>query len=574
MHYIFVNAVKVADDSSLLFDLETLITVFVYKICDARSIRLHISIVDISSKHALYKLDLEGVNYTIINDRQIPHDASNCLWPVILAGKTIIAGLCSVSRHMIKKSHNPKIKLLLGFRDACLAACSETSTWTKFCEVDIISTIKNITLNPENYFSDHEILIPADILRFECHMAQPVRMHNVYKVAREVNNDKAITSSTPITSLNLEHKFGEGSFITLADICLFPCFKIFYKLYNPKVIADHLPLTALWYKNVEQNFSTKLKFDFYSSNFSYDFTQSFVINKENFLKQSLYVADPKRYKPQNRIYTKQVDIESSLKKIKNSSILVSNTCKAFSADVEFSWEKIPDDISPLGGALPAKRAVRKCEQLQNLIKPVLFLAQNGDTIVDFCSGSGHLGLLIAVLLPQCNIILVENKEKSLLRAQERVNKLDLQNVTLMQCNLDYFHGHYDIGVSLHACGVATDLVIQKCIESRAHFVCCPCCYGGIHNCFHLEYPRSTEFKDTGLSDKEFLNLAHAADQTHDSNNVKTAQGYLCMDMIDTDRKLYAVKNGYEVHLCKLDPITCTPKNNLLVGLCSSKQTRI
>ena len=43
--------------------------------------------------------------------------------------------------------------------------------------------------------------------------------------------------------------------------------------------------------------------------------------------------------------------------------------------------------------------------------------------------------------------------------------------------MDYFNGAFDIGVSLHACGVATDLVIQKCIQNSASFVSCPCCYG-------------------------------------------------------------------------------------------------
>lgn len=193
-----------------------------------------------------------------------------------------------------------------------------------------------------------------------------------------------------------------------------------------------------------------------------------------------------------------------------------------------------------------------------------------DVIVDFCSGSGHLGLLLAVLLPKCSVILVENKERSLSRAQERVKILNLRNVTLLQCNLDYFRANFDIGVSLHACGVATDLVIKSCINNSAHFVCCPCCYGGIRNCDVITYPRSKVFQGTGLEYREYLCLAHAADQTHDNNNAKTKQGYFCMDVVDTDRKLYAVENGYEVVLGKLQPDSCTPKNNLLVGVWSLK----
>ena len=47
-----------------------------------------------------------------------------------------------------------------------------------------------------------------------------------------------------------------------------------------------------------------------------------------------------------------------------------------------------------------------------------------------------------------------------MRAVHRVQSLGLSNCRFYQGNMDYFKGRFDIGVSLHACGVATDLVIQ------------------------------------------------------------------------------------------------------------------
>lgn len=99
--------------------------------------------------------------------------------------------------------------------------------WTKFCEIDVISTVKSILLHPGKYINSDGICIPTDILRFEYHMAQPVRMHNVYKVAREMSNNKNIKSSIPVKELDLKHEFSEGPYMTLADVILFPCFKIF-----------------------------------------------------------------------------------------------------------------------------------------------------------------------------------------------------------------------------------------------------------------------------------------------------------------------------------------------------------
>ncbi len=81
----------------------------------------------------------------------------------------------------------------------------------------------------------------------------------------------------------------------------------------------------------------------------------------------------------------------------------------------------------------------------------------------------------------------------------------LTNCVLFQCNLSYFRGAFDVGVSLHACGTATDLVMCACVDAGAHFVCCPCCYGSVARSRDKEkedgdavrYPRSEKFLQEG-----------------------------------------------------------------------------
>jgi hypothetical protein len=46
---------------------------------------------------------------------------------------------------------------------------------------------------------------------------------------------------------------------------------------------------------------------------------------------------------------------------------------------------------PLEGGLGKERAERKEAQLKNMIKTVIDMSRDGDKIVDFCSGGGHLG---------------------------------------------------------------------------------------------------------------------------------------------------------------------------------------
>ncbi len=174
------------------------------------------------------------------------------------------------------------------------------------------------------------------------------------------------------------------------------------------------------------------------------------------------------------------------------------------------WTAIPPSVHPLGGELPPKRLIKKCQQLESLARAVMSIAEREGSrnlrIVDFCSGGGHLGILLAHLLPESQVLLVENKEDSLRRAYDRIRGRQ-KNVSLYQCNLAYFVGQFDVGISLHACGSATDMVLDKCLKAGAHFVSCPCCYGSIRTNSSgqdeeeegLTYPRSKRFADFGWS---------------------------------------------------------------------------
>ncbi|XP_025835217.1 glutathione S-transferase C-terminal domain-containing protein homolog [Agrilus planipennis] len=565
MDSLYIKVSRKTQNDYYQVNLETLITIFVYKVCGISNVILKVQFEKESSQPT-FLVDFTDIQLQILNN-DVPLVAKYCAWPVIISGKSVVAGLAAVCRKIVKSCKN-EFKKLLGFREACLMACSESSVWTKFCEVDIISTVKNFLLNFHEYFQDHKFFPPEDLIRFEYHMGQPVRVHNVYKIARQSNGNRNIKSGVPISELNVEHTFGEGVEMTLADVVLFPCFKIFFQILEPDILKKYLPLVIKWYDNMNaQENLPQFTFQMDKLQNKNVINISDVLIPNNITKQSLYVSDPTRYKPQSRIYTKQEDIDEIISHIIDSKLKIISSDKCFYDDVNFSWSEISSEAAPCSGALPEKRVSRKTQQLENLAKAAVKLAEDkSKTIVDFCSGSGHLGIVIAALLPQCRVVLIENKEKSLQRAMERVEKMNLGNVTFLQCNLDYFQANFDIGLALHACGVATDLVIQTCIDRKANFICCPCCYGGIHNCHHVSYPRSRTFKEALIKYQDFLVLSHAADQTHNDNSFKTSQGYLCMNIVDSDRKFYAEECGYTVHLGKLKPPTCTPKNNILIGI--------
>ena len=179
-------------------------------------------------------------------------------------------------------------------------------------------------------------------------------------------------------------------------------------------------------------------------------------------------------------------------------------------------------------------------------------------IVDFCSGAGHLGIFLAHHFPDCEVILVETKWGSLRYAKERIAALGLTNVTLCLCHMGQFCGEFELGVSLHACGSATDAVIQQCVRNNAAIVSSPCCYGKIVNLSYVQYPQSKLFCREFGSFAEFMEVARLAD--HEKENE------IYMKCVDIDRLEGLREKGYQfLSIQKLKPLTCSPKNNLLVA---------
>ncbi|KAI9525627.1 hypothetical protein NQZ68_006176 [Dissostichus eleginoides] len=281
------------------------------------------------------------------------------------------------------------------------------------------------------------------------------------------------------------------------------------------------------------------------------------------------------------------------------------------------------------------RAVRKRQQLNNLVAMVTEIARPGYTVVDFCSGTGHLGIVLAHTLPDCQVILIENKEESLVRAQRRGAELGLKNIGFIQANLDYFTGPFEIGssdnieprrqVALHACGVATDMVMEHCIKAGAAFVISPCCYGFIQNAIKFSFPKSKRFQETltskilqavrGSSLQSLSPLSLSTDTTlysglsHDDvwdlseppgrisaevaagpihGNLKSRHEHMilcrfadqtavqlhperrlvgkqCMGLVDLDRSWAAEAHGYSLQVMTMEPDSCSPKNNMLLG---------
>lgn len=589
----FIETNENKNNGQIDVTLETCIVLFLLKFLDQPSdIQIHlIPLTEDSKTNFRFSIQRDAFDFIIIETkRQFQLTAaSQCNFPVFMSEENvIIAGLCGVCRALIKAS-DPSFRYLLGFKESCLLAPAEASSWTKFCEIDMIKATKQI-LHFHHQTSNNKKCIdipikyqlPIELACFESHMNQPVRVHNIQKFAQNLAKQAKKNGNTidPMSTI-IEHKYVEDLEISIADILLFPNFHFIMnacKTQSSNAFNIDLPLTIKWINTVKHHpkiSSQCLSILNVESMIDIEpkLNMEYIIN--NVDKFSLYKHDPKHYKSKNRTFTRQENIDRSLKKINglgieftSKPIIIASESNDLNTSID--WETVPFAALPDGGNLPEKRLQRKKDQLNGLASEIIKIARNRDCIVDFCSGAGHLGILLAYLLPSCKIYLLENKEESLMRAKQRVQQLQLTNVQFFQCNLDYFIGRFDIGTSLHACGIASDIVLLHCIRHRAKFVCCPCCYGQCNEMPHISYPRSKFFRKNDIQLNDYLCIAHCADQAHSlqktHNKIKSNQGQLCMDIIDTDRKFYTEEFGYRTTLTRLDPEDCTPKNRLLIGV--------
>uniref|UniRef100_G1P8S9 Glutathione S-transferase C-terminal domain-containing protein n=1 Tax=Myotis lucifugus TaxID=59463 RepID=G1P8S9_MYOLU len=605
-----------------IFPLHTSVTLFLLSYCDCKIFKVYLVLTRESTDVSLLKNVLsQDVEVQIISKQELPPIVQNCCLPAVVERPDNFcrAGLAVVLRHIIQKSYEAdpskkEVLELLGFKKTCLKACAEVSQWTRLCELTIPLAIENFLKES----SDRRPNIPAEILQLEKKLSEPVRVHNDDKLRRQklkqqkaarvgpsgvkektkskaqrqetsdgldpsskslelkvafskltVQEEPAATPREPAHIRKakasdlppLEHVFAEGLYFTLTDIVLLPCVHHFLLIICKKLSEKliEFPLLAAWYQRIQEVPRVKtaasqcgIQFCHLPELLTTSNEQHPNLNEASGAEEQ---NDPSFIGGPRPTMTKLME--------KGIEVMFSpHPCPTWTID----WSNLPAAVSPKEGKMSSDRALRKQQQLNNLVYVVTNQAKPGDRIVDFCSGGGHLGIMLPHIADFCYVTLIENKELSLIRAKKRSDELGLSNIWFIQANMEYFTGMFNIGVALHACGVATDMVIEHCIQTRAAFVTCPCCYGFIQNTSKFNFPKSEQFKKT-LSYKEHMILCRFADQTAvQLPPQRRLVGKQCMCLVDLDRARAAEEHGYSVQVISMEPESCSPKNNMIVGV--------
>ncbi|XP_063739024.1 glutathione S-transferase C-terminal domain-containing protein isoform X2 [Eleginops maclovinus] len=578
--------------------LHTSITLFLLSYCDCKSFRVFLVFTSPESSQSLKSQLPEGLDVSHIQSEDLPQLVRGCRLPAALdeSGMLCRAGLAVVLRHIISKTleadpSRNDVLALLGFKKTCLKACAEVSKWTRLCEIGIPSAVEEHLKDPSNQYEQ----LPLSILNLERRLPEPVKVHNDDKLRRQKlqekkkNEKNSNSESEPGQSLQvgdelelraalaklsvdpvptpttresceirkvktkhlppLQHVFAEGLHFTLTDMVLLPC--IHQYLCSLQVhaagVLHQIPHLLRWYSRVQEvpgviraakacgiSFSTPEVPTSSLPGPPAESNQPSLLEQEEGQETNLtFVGGPR-------------PTMTKLKENGIEAIFAPHPCPAWT----LPWDSLPRAINPTEGKMSDIRSVRKRQQLNNLVAMVTEQARPGNTVVDFCSGT---------------VILIENKEESLVRAQRRGAELGLKNIGFIQANLDNFTGPFQIGVALHACGVATDMVMEHCIQAGAAFVISPCCYGFIQNAIKFSFPKSKRFQET-LTNKEHMILCRFADQTAvQLRPDRRLIGKECMGLVDLDRSWAAEAHGYALQVMTMEPDSCSPKNNMLVG---------
>ena len=263
-----------------------------------------------------------------------------------------------------------------------------------------------------------------------------------------------------------------------------------------------------------------------------------------------------------------------------------------------NWANIPEIIQPKfllnqsnKSTKSREKSIRwKQHQIETFyeILKCYFLLKSGKsslTIVDFGSGAGNVCLCLSYLLPMHTFICVECEKSRVELAKYRAKQCGITNIKFI-CSLienidNKLLSCFDIGIAIHACGIATDYAQIQCIKYNASFILCSCCNGKCNNNLSLSYPRSNYFKQI-ISFQTFKTLASFSDFNFDEKFIKNDDNNdhyyrynikrkFCKFLCEIDRCIFALEKGYnKTILSQIYPnnflFESSPKSDIIIGI--------
>ena len=264
---------------------------------------------------------------------------------------------------------------------------------------------------------------------------------------------------------------------------------------------------------------------------------------------------------------------------------------------ENSKERMNDITHSNVSLMSEDRRFKKCLQIENFAS-IFEIFGKKKCVIDFGCGSGNLCLAFAAIFPETKFVFCDMKEESLNILRNRATNAGLKNVFIFQRQfspqnasedvkiIQEEYPEFDLGIGLHCCGNFTDLIMDICVQCNADCVICPCCNGKIARFIergndlveksknmndskarsvitedenaevenlNYSYPRSNVFRSK-IDEKEYCLISKAADDEFN---------YVAKCCIELDRAFWALDQGFEVTIMKMNPLISSPKHHVI-----------
>jgi hypothetical protein len=194
---------------------------------------------------------------------------------------------------------------------------------------------------------------------------------------------------------------------------------------------------------------------------------------------------------------------------------------------------------------------QKARELVVVLDEIARIAPRAGTLVDAAAGKGAVGLaaIATVLDPKAwRLIAIERDAHRVELLRRAGSDLPLDARACDVGDPAAWPDDPTLVVALHACGLATDAVIDRAIAARArHVLLVPCCYGGFAT--HADAARPTD--------------AYAHDWA-DAMGVRPGvlRASLARTLTDAERTLRLEAAGYETTVIDPIPASVTPFGRL------------
>ena len=236
--------------------------------------------------------------------------------------------------------------------------------------------------------------------------------------------------------------FVEGNNVQLTDLILFACIRLMSGSKDFQQWLSRLPRVESWYRRmaIVPNISDALNsvglFEYHSvannvaegslmsnlSHLSSTATISATVSEDGgqfsstLLEQSSALDSAHarttasdqtciQHTEKTKFHVSQGVVDAGVAKATEMGLLLDPLPLGNGGCLQLPWQQYPSWVLPCG--VPDKRATRKLQQLENIAAAVKDLIRStsseSSVIVDFCSGGGHVGILLAYLFPSYQV---------------------------------------------------------------------------------------------------------------------------------------------------------------------------